>query len=283
MRVRGRTLRGARFALAGCLIGCAASDGPSGPPVLLSVDILDVAGSPVQLEGSMPITPRVQVVFRFDRLLEPTALEEIVDGKPVPSGEVAIIEAAGEPDAVTTYIPNGHAKHHLIFSGGPALLVSPQPTLPSGAPVKVSLEKSLIQAKNGQEGAMGWTVADGVSDVLTFSTTPFAATIEPVEASGAGQPLPARTSLAVTFNNLPDDGIADRINVEVVDPSGNEIADVEATVTGDGMDPTRWLVAPSAGTWPAGARVKITVDPEATDALGMRMAGEAALTFEVAR
>jgi hypothetical protein len=229
--------------------------------------------------GSMPITPRVMVVFRFDRLLEPTALEEIVDGKPVPSGEVAIIEAAGQPEAVTTYVPNGHAKHHLIFSGGPALLVSPQPTLPSGAPIKVSLEESHIQAKNG---SMGWTVADGVSDVVSFSTIPFAATIEPLEAAGAGQPLPARTSLAVTFNNLPDEGIADRVDIEVLDAAGNQLSEVEATVTGDPMDPTRFLVAPAEGTWPAGARVKITVDPEATDAMGMPLAGEAALSFEVA-
>jgi hypothetical protein len=279
MRARGRTLRGAGVALLGCLIGCGGSDGPSGPPVLLAVDILDVSGSPLMLEGSMPITPRVQLVFRFDRLLDPTALEEIVDGKPVPSGEVAIIEAAGDPDAVTTYIPNGHAKHHLIFAGGPALLVSPQPTLPSGAPVKVSLDRSFVQAK---DGSPGWTVADGVDDVLSFATIPFAATIEPVEATEAGQPLPGKTSLAVTFNNLPGDGIADQINIQVLDPAGNELPDVEAAITGDAMDPTRWLVAPAEGTWPAGARVRITVDPEATDALGMRMSGEAALTFEVA-
>ena len=78
------------------------------------------------MEGAspMPLSARVHFIYRFDRLLDPEQIEEIVDGKPVGSAEVARIEAPGEPDAQVTYIPNGHAKHKLFFASGPALVVS---------------------------------------------------------------------------------------------------------------------------------------------------------------
>ena len=228
----------------------------------------------------MPLSPRVHFVFRFDRLLDPELLEEIIDGIPVGNSEVAILEAEGEPDAVVTYIPNGHAKHKLIFSGGPAVVVSPQPTLPSGAPVRVSLDKDLIRAARGSDP---FVAAEGISDTLSFTTVPFAATIAPMEAPAEGQPLAGKTHLAVTFNNLPAENIADDITVEVFDAAGSPLPEVEGTVVADAMDPTRWLVSPTAGSWPAGARVTITIDEEATDALGMRMMEMTAQSFEVVR
>jgi hypothetical protein len=275
-----RTLRRAWPGVLVSLLGCGAGEGPSGPPVLVAVDVFDATGSPLMLDGgTTPISARVTVVFRFDRLLDPTLLEEIVDGKPMASKEVARIEARGEPDAVTTYIPNGHAKFKLIFAAGPALVVSPDPTLPSGAPIKVSLDKDKVVGKGGAS----FLTADGIPDTLDFVTIPFAAVIAPMEPPAEGQPLPGKAGVAVTFNNLPGEGIESQISVEVFDAAGDALPEVEAKVTADEMDPTRWLVTPLDGSWPAGARVKVTVDKEAADALGETMAAPAALSFEVAK
>ena len=287
MNLWGRTLRRGWHCL--CLglglcavaLGCDAARGPSGPPVLESVEILDASGVPLMPGStSMPISARVQLVFRFDRLLDPEQLEEIVDGKPVGSEEVAHIEAPGEPAAVVTYIPNGHAKHKLVFSGGPAILVSPSPTLPSGAAILVTLDKERIQSK---DGASPYRVAEGVMDAPGFRTLPFAAVIEPVGGASASEPLAAGASLSITFNNLPEEDIANRILVEVFDSAGELLAEVEGKVSADPMDPTHFTVAPAEGSWPAGSTVKISVDEDALDALGMSMPGAIAQTFMVAR
>jgi hypothetical protein len=97
----------------------------------------------------------------------------------------------------------------------------------------------------------------------------------------AGEPLEAKASLSVTFNNLPAEDITDRVKVQVADAAGKPLPEVESTVTVDAMDPTRLVVAPAdAGGWPAGARVTVTVDALAADALGMRLA-ETMKSFEV--
>jgi hypothetical protein len=277
----GQTLRRAWLGVLGGVLGCSGTQGPSGPPVLVGVDVFDATGSPLMLEaggGTMPISPRISFAFRFDRLLDPELLEEIMDGKPVGSTDVAVIEAAGDPGALTTYIPNGHGKHKLVFPGGPALIVSPQPTLPSGAPVKVSLDKSRIQSK---DGASPFLLSDGISESLSFSTEPFGAVIAPMVAPAAGQPLPGKSTLAITFNNLPAEGIEDSITIEVFDSAGTPLPEVEGKLAADATDPTRWVVAPAAESWPAGARIRITVDQNATDALGMQMKAEVAGAFEV--
>jgi hypothetical protein len=259
-------------------IGCGSTEGPVGPPVLLGVDIVDATGAPVMtMDGApMPLSARVHFIYRFDRLLDPDQIEEIVDGKPMGSAEVAKIEATGDPEAQVTYIPNGNAKHKLIFASGPALVVTPAPTLPSGVPVKVSLDKERVRSRGGES----YVTADGVNDVLSFSTEPFAALIEAVGVT-AGEPLASKTTLSVTFNNLPQDDIADRVLVQVFSASGDPLPEVESTVSLDPMDPTRLVVAPASGSWPAGAKVTITIDGEAADALGMRMTAAPPQTFQV--
>jgi hypothetical protein len=277
-----RTLRRAWPGVLIGVLGCGGADGPSGPPVLVAVDVFDATGSPLQLDAAAPapISARVSFVFRFDRLLDPTELEEIVDGKPVPAKDVARIEASGEPEAVTTYIPNGHAKFKLIFAAGPALIVSPQPTLPSGAQVLVSLDRERIL---GKDGAGPFVPGEGVADTLQFSTVPFAALIAPMEPPAQGQPVAGKSGVSVTFNNLPGQGIESQISIEVFDAAGAALPEVEAKVTADAADPTRWLVTPLDGSWPAGARVKVRVAREAADALGVTMADSATLEFEVAQ
>ncbi len=279
-----RTLQRAWPSLLACAFGCGGSDGPVGPPVLLGIDIFDATGAPLMLEPDSggafkPISPRVSFVFRFDRLLDPTQIEEIVEGKPVASSEVALIEASGEPGTLTTYIPNGHTKFKLIFPSGPALVVSPQPTLPSGTPIKVSLDKDRVQSK---DGAGPFVAAEGVGDTLDFATVPFVATIAAMEAPPEGQPLPGASRLAVSFSNLPGEGIENQISVEVFDRAGAPLPEVESKVAADASDPTRWTVAPAEGSWPSGSRIKVTVDEAAADALGVTLLSETALTFEVA-
>jgi hypothetical protein len=257
-------------------IGCAGTDGSVGAPVLLGVDIVDATGAPVMMEAPMPLSARVHFIYRFDRLLDPELIEEIVDGKPMGSSEVVSIQAAGEPGAQVTYIPNGHAKHKLIFASGPALVITPDPTLPSGAIVNVSLDKTRVQSRSGDS----FVAAEGVSDVLTFSTEPFAASIVPMSGT-AGEPLAGQTSLSVTFNNLPMDDIANRVLVEVFNAAGELLPEVEGTVTVDTVDPTRLVVAPASGSWPAGSKVTITIEGDAADALGMLMSVATVQSFQV--
>ncbi len=260
-------------------VGCDPDQGPpAGAPVLLGVDVVDATGAPVMMDPAapMPMSARVHFVFRFDRLLDPELIEEIVDGKPVGSGEVAKIEAPGEPDAQVTYIPNGDAKHKLLFASGPALVVTPSPTLPSGADIKVSLNKDHVQSRGGS----AFVAAAGVSDQLSFPTEPFAASIVATGAT-TGQPIEKKTSLSVTFNNLPAEDIIDRVLVQVFDAAGQPLPEVQTDVTADAMDPTRLVIAPSSGSWPAGAKVTVTVDGKASDALGMQMSERTEQSFEV--
>ena len=99
--------------------------------------------------------------------------------------------------------------------------------------------------------------------------------------STAGEPLANKSSLSVTFNNLPQDDIADRVLVQVFSASGDPLPEVEGTVSvdSDGSHPAGGGAA--SGTWPAGARVTITIDGEAADALGMRMTAAPPQSFQV--
>jgi hypothetical protein len=48
------------------------------------------------------------------------------------------------------------------------------------------------------------------------------------------------------------------------------------------MNPTGFKVSPPTGGWPTGARVTVTVDADAKDALGVKIAEPASATFVVA-
>ncbi|HEY0713585.1 MAG TPA: hypothetical protein VGF45_12980, partial [Polyangia bacterium] len=272
--------------------GCEKTEGPRpGAPVLVSLDVFDASGMPVALTadgGPVLVPPRSHVVALFDRLLDGSRLESVTDagtsGKP---GVVALAATGGaaQPQASLVYVPNGDTKFRLLFAPGPQLVVTPVPTLPAGASISLTLDKTQLVSKRG-EGPC--TTAPGVPDVLTFTTAPFAAVIEPgppppmsMPAPGSPLPLAANAPLTIVFNNLPEAAIADRIVVTVTDSAGQTLVDGAAPAVPSEMDPATLLVLPKTGAWPAGARVAVTVNATAKDALGMPIAAAAVETFVV--
>jgi hypothetical protein len=271
--------------LAGAALACNEDDQRAGLPVLEAVEVVDATGTVIDLQvdgGAPAVTPLAHFVFRFDRLLDATLLEQIIDGKPVGRAGIALIEGPGGARGEITYVPNGDSRFALVFPRGPQLLVTATPTLPSGSAVRVSLDRTKIRGKAAPD--TGYSLGEDVrADVLAFTTEPFAATI----AGAAGGPAPdggpprlARDeAIQVRFNNLPEAQIARVVTVEVLDAAGAPAPGAGGEVQPDPEAPTGVLVTPTGGAWPAGASVIVRVAAEARDALGVPMAAPTSATF----
>lgn len=268
--------------------GCNDIEGPKpGAPVLAAFDVVDPAGMPVALTGdgaAALVSPRSHFALRFDRLLDGDLLEPTGDGGVMGAAGVAIITAPGSPRASVVYVPNGDSDFKLLFAPGPQLLITPIPTLPSGSTVTVALDKSKFR---GKDGLGPYVVAPGISDGVSFATAPFAASISAGETGGAADAGPAGlaalAAVTVVFNNLPQEGVAAHITVQVSPAGGGPSAmtDAAAAPAPSEMDPAIWTVSPKAARWPAGATVTVTVDATAKDALGMPIAAPAMAVFTV--
>jgi hypothetical protein len=278
---------------------CHEIEGPKpGAPVMSAFDVVDPTGMPVVLTadgGAALVSPRVQFVARFDRLLDGDLLEDVSDAGVTGKAGVAVISGGvggASPQASVVYIPNGDADFKLLFAPGPQLVITPVPTLPSGSTVTITLDKARFRSKGGQGP---YQPAAGVADVLTFTTEPFAASISAGDAAAATPPsadagadagaaasLMPSAPITVAFSNLPQDGVASHITVLVIDATGQPVPDAAAAAMPSEMDPALWVVAPKAAGWPAGAAVTITVDAATKDALGMPIAAAAVAAFTVA-
>jgi hypothetical protein len=274
------------LALFAAAAGCEKIEGPKpGPPVLVAFDLVDPSGMPLPLEadgGPVLVSPRAHVSARFDRLLDGDRLETATDAGVMGKTSVAAIAGPGPPQAAVHYIPNGDPDFKLLFPPGPQLVITPLPTLPAGSTITVMLDKSQIVSKRGEGPCL---TGEGVHDVLSFATEPFAAAIataDPGSIDGGGAaPLGADATITVVFNNLPEVGIGARISVVVHDGAGQELTDAAAPPSPSDGDPATWTVLPKSGTWPQGARVTVAVDAAAQDALGMPIAAAATGTFAV--
>jgi hypothetical protein len=252
---------------------------------MVSLDVIDATGMPVALSadgGPVVVSPRVHVVALFDRLLDGDRLESVTDAGISGIAGIVALTGPGQPQASIAYIPNGDTTFKLLFAPGPQLVVTPVPTLPAGANITLTFDKSRLVSKRG-EGPC--TTAAGVPDVLTFTTAPFGATISagaPAPVPGSPLPLVAPAApILVVFNNLPEAAIADHIVVEVNDGAGQKLVDVAAPAVPSAMDPATMVVSPKAGVWPDGARVTVTVNAAAKDAVGMPLAAAAMGIFVV--
>lgn len=251
-------------------------------PVLLSFAAIDPTGTPISTSadgGRVPISPRVTFVARFDRLLDGDELET-VDDAGVATGlpGVVAISPAG-PSAQVSYVPNGDATWNLVFPPGPALTISPSPTLPSAATVTLTLDHSKLRSKAGEP----FSVAGDASDTISFDTLPFTATFGPsaIETDGGAPALPRTTPITIVFSNLTAGDVVAHIHVAVIDGAG-------AAITGGALDPiagmddpATFIVAPQGGSWPAGATVSVDLDVGAKDALGVPLATAQNATFTV--
>lgn len=288
-----RLLWVAVLAAAACEFGVSKDERPRGPPVMLSFEVVDQTGAPVATMGAQPgvhtpVSPRVSLVARFDRLLDGAAIEDTSGMTPVGRDVATVTWTGGRPPAGSiatqvTYVPNGDAKFHLIYPPGPQLLISAAPTLPSGAQIDVILDRARLRSKDG-EGPL--RSAEGVADHLTFLTLPFSASVTPAPGEMAGMPAPsamlgATEPITVRFSNLPAAEAPRWFTVTLTDPGGGPTPAALA-VTPDPADPMTFALSSPAGAWPAGATVELSIDPTTSDLFGAPITGATTARFVVA-
>jgi hypothetical protein len=274
--------------------GCAPDNSiKGGAPVMLSFGAVDPAapsdgyGTPQYLpvDPTMPIPQRAQFLAMFDRILDPTTLEDA--GGNAKAGIAALTSDVPDAtlDPVTIYTPNGDSQFHVLIPQGPSITVLAACGMPSSANVTAALDPTKLRSHDQSTLA---TLAAGVVSTLAFATAPLAvATDLPDADSTSGVPalpvLAADVAVNLTFNTLtpgpmsgcqlatPLPSTATHIHVE-----GTlglvPIVPLDVAVTQDPMDPTHWIVTPpgaaddgTGGSWPAGATITITIDAGATD------------------
>ncbi len=288
----------------GAATGCTPSNKVKpGQPVMLSFGVVDPTGVPVELEteaGPTLVPPLSTFHAVFDRLLDPTVIEELTDGGPVGAAGVGVIDWAGRPVANSgKYTPNGDAKFTLIYAPGPSVDVLPDEGLPSDAMLTVSLNPEHVRSHDQKEA---FKADDGVVDTLTFTTEPLAVAIavpapeapdggvdedagmdvDGGAAPGVAPPVESDFAVAITFNNQTAAATVDAIKVAATvggAPVALPAAEVQATQ--DPANAALWTVSPPTGGWPAGAVVTVTVDTTAADKFEKTLGAAVTATFTV--
>jgi hypothetical protein len=200
------------------------------------------------------------VVAVFDRLLDTTPFDAVY---PAPSLDVVTGSAgAGAPqfDLATDYASTGTPMgvtplFSFLFNGnfrnnGPSLFSTPDPGFPSGSPVTVNLQASLVRAKDGTTPFMGEGLLQG--GTVLFTTPAFMATS--IAPPDMGNPA------SIVFNNAVGDDVIAHITIT----AGNADITAQVTLVASGMVVT----ATPKTAWPAGATITIAVDATAKNKLG---------------
>lgn len=294
--------------------GCAPNNRVKpGAPVMVTFSVVDPTGSEVELvteAGAMtPVPPLSFFYALFDRILDPTPLEELDgDGGITPKEGVANVEWSGGAIPVRSlYVPDGDRKFTLIpaafglpYANGPSLTVTPAMGLPSGSSVTVALEPSKVRS---HDQATPFVAGEGVMTMLTFDTEPLMATVtvpapEAPDAgsddagsddagsddggasSGTAPPVAADYVVNISFNNVTADATADAIQVTVT-LAGAPVAGLDPPKARDTMNPANWTISPPEDGWPPGAVVTVTVGADAADTFQQTLAAPVSATFTV--
>jgi hypothetical protein len=254
-------------ALAG---GCGSDSKDPGPPQLVKFlavvpsDMLeiDLLAPP---DGGVPAIPgTASFTAVFNQLLDGNKIETAAAGQVTPKTDVASIvwtnAPAGAPPIVasTTYDPSGAAS---VTVPAPKVIITPSPGLPSGAQLQVKLDRAKVTGKKG--------AAFVGSDVQMVSTQPFAASASVMPDGVAGADL----QLAVTFTNVPAMTVAQHITLT----SGGMALTV--TATPDPADPRKIGLMPM--TWTPGQSYTLTVDKDAADLFGVKVAEPLVVKFSI--
>jgi len=292
-------------ALGATLMGCEPSNTvPAGAPIMLSFGPIDPDGKPLVLlddKGvTLPTPPLVPFRAIFDRLLDPTTLED-TQGNPKAGLATAQspVAVAGIP-VTTNFVPNGDAKNAVLLPAGPSITVSSTCGLPSGAAVTVTLDLQKVRSHDQSTAAVA---AADATPVLSFMTEPLAVATDPkamVDMTTGLLVVPevdAGQTVNLIFNNrtpgdVPDPACAALLSTKghihvVATIAGHPVGDLDAVVAADPMDPTKWMVSPpgttsdAAGNWPPGADITISVDAMATDLFAQPLGTEASASFKV--
>jgi hypothetical protein len=272
-------------------VGCSDPDNSvkAGPPVLTTWSVVDNAtgasldvtadGSPVQVGGF------VHLNALFDRLLDPTTVTALDGGVD-----------QGTPDAVTVtvtpalaasasfsvnsiYTPNGaDPSMVLVFSPGPSIATTGNPTFPSGSTITATMDKTKVRSKKGEAFTASGDLASGK---LVFQTLPFSVTVaapmgdaDPDAGVDAGPPpvSPMMQAVTMTFTNVPNANIQGSITVTV-----NGAAYTNFAVAPE-SNPTVVDVTPTTD-WPPNATIVVSIGASATDALGIAIDSGASASF----
>lgn len=252
--------------------GCIEAD-KAGTPHLVSFDIIDATGSPVMRDPDAAVftaTPRASFTAIFDNLLDFTQIVDVEAGVGLPG--VVNLTVKGVPAAASTvYTPNGSAKFHFITASGPSIVAMPMGGLPSGSSVVVALDTARLRGNNGQPVV----IDPAIPAQISFETAPFGVTGETSD-----MPFTADHAFVITASNIPGEAFATKVTA--TSTLATVVAPVAVTVTASEEDPTSFTVAPTAGMWPAGAKITVVVAADAADAFGVALGQPASLEFTVA-
>jgi hypothetical protein len=288
----------------GAATGCTPSNKVKpGQPVMLSFGVVDPTGTPVELEteaGPTLVPPLSTFHAVFDRLLDPTVIEEMKDAGLVGVEGVGVIDWAGRPVAnIGRYVPNGDAKFTLIYPPGPSVDVIPTEGLPSDAMLTVSLNPEHVRS---HDQTKAFKADEGVAETLTFTTEPLAVTItvpapeapdggteddggtgdDGGAAPGVAPPVAADFAVAIAFNNQTAAATVGAIKVTAtVGGAAVALPPAEIMAVQDEMNPALWTVPPPMAGWPAGAVVTVTVDTTAADKFEKTLGAAVTATFTV--
>lgn len=249
--------------------GCGSDAKEAGPPQLVKFLVqvpgemdLDLLAPPDG--GVMAVSGAASFKLVFSELLDGDKIETVSGTMVTPKTDVASIVWVGAPagapaiTAPTSYDPSGAAG---ITMPAPKIFIAPSPGLPSGAMLQVKLDRTKVTGKKG--------AAFTGPDMQTVATLPFAASpsVMADEAVAAGTPV------QVAFTNLPAMNVAEHIQLT----SGGMPVMVE--VKADGMDPRKVTVTPMS--WTPGQSYTLTVDKDAADLFGVKVAAPVSVNFTI--
>jgi hypothetical protein len=265
-----------------------------------SFDLIGPDGSLVELVGPNPAPPLAHFLALFDRLLDPSTLEDEAGNPKVGIAALQSVAAATGIPVTTNFVPNGDPKFNLLLPTGPSITVTPICGMPSGAVVMAALDLTKVRSHDKTLGAV---VAADAAAMLSFTTEPLAATtdvpmavVDAVTGLEAPAEVDAALVVTVTFNNFtPGDkpGVcadlpSTRSHIHVAAMlAGVPVAGVAAVIAQDAGDPSKWTVSPPGttadgpGAWPAGAIITILVDAMATNLFAQPLGTEASASFMV--
>jgi hypothetical protein len=305
--------------LGAMVAGCTPSNSvPTGAPVMVSFGPVDPTmpndayGSPAYLPladattgGALTIPPRSAFIATFDRLLDPTTLEDL-DGGAKAGVATVTSDAVGAAtiDASTVYSPDGDSVFHVLVPQGPSVTVLTSCGMPSSSNVIVQLD---LQKFRSHDQTTPATLAAGVVSALAFGTDPLAVGTDVPDHSVDDAGLNVTPAVVdptfvanLTFNNMTPPGLPSGCEMSPPLPStashihvsgtlgGVPVVPLDAVVVQDMADASHWMVSPpgtgadgTGGAWPAGALITITVDTGATDNFNRPLATEASVSFMV--
>jgi hypothetical protein len=261
------------FAASLAMLGCD-DDVKHGTPALKKLLVLpggetvpDLLAPPDGGVGA--VSPMSQFQAVFNDLLDGSKIEPLVDGGRECRPDIATItwlNATGGAPAIGTLTCYNPAGSLGVNVPGPSILVQPQPGLPSGAMLRLTLARDKIVGKNGKPYTG--------EEMFTVQTEPFSASAN-IPMGGFVAPA---FELQVIFNNVPAATAKNAITMT----QGNGMRMVALVVTEDSMNPLALNVKPMGATsWTMGETYELMVGAAASDQFNVKLPAATMFSFTV--